>query len=66
MQYGQCPTLLENGERCIRSAMHHGLCNATQAGRRSCSQCGRTFRKRGVGLDWHLEQAHGATQRVAA
>jgi|GEM_PF-4788171 len=59
MQYGQCPTLLDSGERCNRSAMHRGPCNAIGTGRKRCPQCGRTFRKSGVGLAWHLEQAHG-------
>lgn len=58
MQYGQCPTLLESGERCTRSAMHTGPCNPTGTQRKRCPDCGRTFRKSGVGLAWHIGQTH--------
>ena len=58
MHYGQCPTLLESGERCSRSAMHKGQCSPTRTQRKVCPDCGRIFRKSGVGLAWHLEAAH--------
>jgi hypothetical protein len=42
MQYGQCPTRLESGQRCPRSAMHRGPCKPTRRERKAARNLQRS------------------------